>query len=115
MSDPESNLRRSKRHVMVNFVWYKTLPDNTTDTDHEGISRSTNLSLHGIGLVTTVELPVGKILFMEIVTRNFNISAVGKVVHLKPIKKNAYQLGVEFVILPPDDLMLLNKHFGTEE
>ncbi len=105
--------RLATRHPTVNFIWYKII-DGSDDGKQpvEGISKSSDISESGVGMMVTRLIPKGTTVFVEVATRDFNISAVGKVVYTKYEGEGFYRAGVVFLAIPPNDLLLLKKHFG---
>jgi len=103
--------RAATRHITVNFIWYKII-DGEEKESIEGISKSNDISETGVGMLVTRLIPNGKRVFIEIATQKFNISAVGKIVYSKYEGEGFYRAGVQFLALPPNDLLLLKKHFG---
>lgn len=105
--------RVATRHLTINFVWYKIIEDEEdSERQDEGISKSSDLSETGVGILMTRLIPKGKKVFIEIATKNFNISAVGKIVYTKYEEEGFYRVGIQFIVIPPNDLLLLKKHFG---
>jgi len=74
--------RCSTRLPVVNIVWYKILEDDwdAQESSLEGVSRMCDISHHGIGLLVTQDLPIGKHVFVEATLQKFSVSAVGVVV-----------------------------------
>lgn len=109
--------RVAARHITVKFVWYKVLPSelNGEDFPNEGISKTCDISETGIGLHVPRGLPVGSHIFIEINTRNFNLSAVGKIVYSKATMEGYHRVGAHFLVIPPNDLLLLKKYFRRDE
>jgi len=106
-----TNARTAPRYQAVKFIWYKVVEDdidNISETS-AGISRTCDISASGVGLYTTELLPVGKLIFIELVTGDFNLSAIGKIVHVKPSKNDLYRAGVLFLVIPPNDRYLFGK------
>jgi hypothetical protein len=82
---------------------------------NEGISKTCDLSEIGIGLHTPQALPIGRMIFVEIAMQEFNLSAIGKILYSKPTTEGYHRVGVRFTIVPPNDRMLLMRHFGSHE
>lgn len=106
--------RIAKRHSLVRFVWYKVLTNefDQLESSLEGISKSCDISETGVGLYTTSPIPIGTPVFLEIATLKFNISCIGKVAYSRQSENNYFRIGVRFVLLPPNDRILLVEHFG---
>ena len=121
MEDPagaSTDQRRSSRRPLVRFVWFRLIEDSLEvgldpDVPVEGIAHSCDISVGGVGITISHCYPVAAKLFIEIATGSFNISAVGRVAHIKPVG-NQFFLGIEFVVMPPNDRLLLNKICGGE-
>jgi hypothetical protein len=109
------NQRRAKRHTLVRFVWFRIIDEyDAQDAPLEGIAHSCDIARGGIGVVTAHPYPLGTRLFVEIATRDRSISAVGEVVHSMPTRDENYRVGVRFVVVPPNDRILL-RQLCTEE
>jgi hypothetical protein len=113
----EGDRRVAIRHITVKFVWYKVLPQESDGEDfpNEGISKTCDISETGIGLHVPRGLPLGRQIFIEINTKEFNLSAVGKIIYSKATMEGYHRVGVHFVVIPPNDLLLLKKHFKRDE
>lgn len=109
--------RITKRHSLVRFVWYKVIDKefNQLESSLEGISKSCDISETGVGLYTTSHIPVNTPVFLEIATLKFNISCIGKIAYSRPSENNYFRVGVRFVLLPPNDRILLIEHFGIKK
>ena len=112
----EEERRRASRYALVHFVWFKVVEDDLekTGASLEGICKISDISETGMGLYATVQVPVGKRAFFEIVTRHFNLSCVGEVVHSSKANERYYRVGVRFSIVPPNDRLLLSQYFAGE-
>lgn len=104
-------IRIAPRHPTVNFIWYKELIDEDVDTTvpAEGISRSCDISKTGLGLYTANPLTKERLIFVEMVAKEFNLSAVGKIVHVKQMKDGLYRAGIHFLAIPPTDRRSMNE------
>lgn len=113
----EGDRRVASRHTTVKFVWYKVLPleSNGEDFPNEGISKTCDISETGIGLHVPRGLPNGRQIFIEINTKEFNLSAVGKIIYSRATMEGYHRVGVHFLVVPPSDRLLLAKHFGKNE
>ena len=103
------------RYTTVNFVWYQVLGDLDAVQEDvvEGIAKSSDISTSGVGLLVPTGLPVGRLVFLEIATKTFNLSAVGKVVYSNLLEGGTQRAGIQFLVIPPNDRLLLLKHFGS--
>lgn len=106
------DLRQAPRNPMIRFVWYRVLVEDGPAA--EGVARSCDVSNSGIGIQTTREIPPGATLFVEIAAQDFNLSAVGRVVHCAA-RGDTYRVGIAFVVIPPNDRPLLRKLCETKE
>jgi hypothetical protein len=109
--------RIASRYSTVKFVWYRILrlESDGEKLPSEGISKTCDISETGIGLHAPRALPVGRMIFVEIATTEFNLSAIGHIVYSKPTAEGYHRIGVHFTIIPPNDRLLLMKHFGSHE
>jgi hypothetical protein len=107
--------RAAVRHPTINFVWYQLIAGQADEVQKpvEGIAKSSNISTTGIGLLVTFSLPPDGIIFVEIATKEFNLSAVGRIIYSKPTEGSYHQVGIQFLAVPPNDRLLLLKHFGS--
>jgi hypothetical protein len=116
-----ANQRREERHPLVRFIWYKLIDDldrrelpSAEEADwarekNEGIAHSCDISMGGVGLTIAYPYPVGARVFIEIAAGSFNISAVGMVVYIRPKGEKQYRVGIQFLVVPPNDRVLLRK------
>lgn len=114
-----ANQRREDRHPLVRFIWYKLIdeleePPSKEEADwaqekNEGIAHSCDISMGGVGITITYPYPVGARVFIEIAAGSFNISAVGMVVYINPKGDKQYRVGIQFLVVPPNDRVLLRK------
>ena len=109
--------RVASRYSTVRFVWYQILKMDSDGENFpsEGISKTCDISETGIGLHAPRALPVGRIVFVEIATTEFNLSAIGKIVYSRPTPEGYHRIGVNFTIVPPNDRLLLMRYFGSHE
>ena len=115
LSDDER--RRASRYALVHFVWFKVVEDDPGKTagSLEGICKIEDLSETGMGLFATVQVPVGRNAFFEIVTRHFSLSCMGRFVYSRKVDERYNRVGVRFSIVPPNDRLLLSQYFTNEE
>jgi c-di-GMP-binding flagellar brake protein YcgR len=111
------NRRKAERHPIINFVWYKVLENNSEKLakSPEGISKMCDISATGIGLYVTEIVPVGKNVFMEVIADKFNLSMIGEIVHSRVEEDGYFRLGISFVVVPPNDRLLLSRMFGGSD
>ena len=109
--------RVASRHSTVKFVWYRvlSLESDGEDFPSEGISKTCDISETGIGLHAPRALPVGRIIFLEIATTEFNLSAIGKIIYSRPTTEGYHRVGVHLTIVPPNDRLLLMRHFRSHD
>jgi c-di-GMP-binding flagellar brake protein YcgR len=100
--------RQSPRYFSTNFTWFKII-DSTGQDSTEGISKSFDISLTGIGLHHSQGLSSGKYIFLEIVRKAACICVAGKIVYSKKENDNFFRVGVEFVVVPPNSKVQLKK------
>lgn len=114
------NQRRSQRSPLVRFIWYKLIEEDgiappMDEIPTEGIAHSCDIAAGGIGIRITHSYPAGSKLFIEIATGEFTISAVGLVVHSRQVGEGRYQVGMRFLVIPPNDRILLRKLCPTDQ
>lgn len=113
----EGDRRVATRHITVKFVWYKVLPlkPDGEDFPNEGISKTCDISETGMGLHVPRGLPIGRQIFIEINTKEFNLSAVGTIIYSRATMEGYHRVGVHFIVIPPNDRLLLSKHLSRDE
>jgi len=113
----EEERRRALRYSLIHFVWFKVVEEDPARTEEslDGICKIEDVSETGMGLFATVEVPVGKTAFFEIVTRHFSLSCVGRFVYCRKVDERYHRVGVRFSIVPPNDRLLLSQYFANEE
>ncbi len=100
--------RRSPRRPLVNLVWYKIMGEESDEMEplSEGAHMSCDISETGLGLQCTAPMPVGKKVFIEIATEDLDFSAIGKIVYSKATSGGYYRVGIDFIVVPPNDRLL---------
>ena len=106
MDDDER--RRSQRTSYVAFAWYGLITDDEEPLQ-EGIARSIDLSLDGLGMVTPRPLALGRKVFVKIKAPEGTIAAVAVVVNVADHGEGTYRVGLRFEILAPSDLPVLHR------
>lgn len=116
-SPPNDERRITRRIPLVRFVWYKVLDRELDEVERslEGISKSCDISETGVGLYTTQHIPIGTPIFLEIATKRFNLSCIGKVAYSRNADGKFFRIGIRFVLLPPNDRVLLIEHFVKDK
>ncbi len=63
-----------------------------------GPAKFKNISLNGVGLITSERLSIGLMLAVKLVNpiKNFSKTALTRVVHVTPIPNNSYLIGAEW-------------------
>jgi hypothetical protein len=113
MTEPPPESRRAApRHGLITLVWFKRVDDAALDSD-EGIARSFDVSTGGTGLVTTMAMPVGARVFLQLVIPNGKISAVARVMNVRPADNGAFRLGLQVYGIPPTDRATWKRVVGT--
>ena len=106
-------MRETHRQQVVRFVWYRLL--EAEGIEAEGVGRSCDISVGGLGMYTSRPLPQDALVFLEIATRDFNLSAVGRVRHSSPAEGDTHRVGVSFIVVPPNDRVLLKRLCEPED
>ncbi len=101
--------RRAHRSKIVKFIWYKILEELPDSTGDEGIAYSCDLSRTGVGIYISRSLPINKKIFLEISLGDQTLSGVGLIAYSKMGAEGKYRIGVRFLVLPPNDRILLKK------
>lgn len=108
-ADPD---RRAARRVrLLKFAWYCGL-EGAAGTRLEGLARSCDVSVSGVALWVAQPVPVGTRLFVEIVSGELCLSAVGLVVRSVAADGGQVQLGIHFQVVPPNDQVALTRFCG---
>lgn len=100
--------RAAERFSFITFTWYKRVDDSAQSAE-EGVARSCDISIAGAGMVTTRALPVGARIFLEVVSRLGNLSAIGRVAHCSPASDGCFRVGVRIEFVPPTDQLTLQR------
>lgn len=110
-----SERRGSRRQPLVRFVWYRVIEEWVDEEQHlEGIARSCDLSLTGAGLFLSRPLPREALVFLEITLARGVLSAVGRVVQATE-RGETWRVGVRFLVVPPNDRLLLRRMLLDED
>ena len=110
--DPPSHRRRSQRHTVATMVWYKVVPHEAEATP-EGVARSVDISQSGLGIIVPSSLPLKRLIWLELSAGQVRMSALGKTV-FSINEREYYRVGIEFVVIPPNDRIQL-REFCTDE
>ena len=115
--EPGMDQRQSRRLQSVSFIWYKILRDEAEQEDpaDEGISKMCDISKSGVGLYVMRPMPVDKTVFIEITTKSFNFSAVGRIRYSRASDRGYFRIGIRFIAIPPNDRLLLSELIGGDE
>jgi hypothetical protein len=103
--------RSTRRHAYRQLVWFKIMGEaaDLAGDCLEGVSRSSDISTSGLGLVSSVPMPVGKSVFVEIPGRGFKFSAMGRVVYSCPLDGKFHRVGIRFSVIPPNSRVDLDR------
>ncbi|MBW2277167.1 MAG: PilZ domain-containing protein [Deltaproteobacteria bacterium] len=105
--------RISQRLPLVRFVWYKVIhskkPAEGLAGSEEGICKLCDISSTGVGILVPKPIADGSQVFLEISIGEYTISSIGEVVNTRPAPNQLYRVGALFVVLPPNDRVLLNR------
>jgi hypothetical protein len=102
------NHRASERLTFITFTWYKRV-DDAAQPSEEGVARSCDISNTGAGMVTSRALPAGARVFVEVVSRVGNLSALCRVMHCAPTHDGCFRVGLRIEFVPPTDQMTLQR------
>jgi hypothetical protein len=111
MTDSWEAQRSAPRHNLITLAWFKRVDDAALESD-EGIARSFDVSSTGAGLVTTISMPVGSRLLLQLVIPNGKVSAVARVMNVTPAGNGAFRLGLQVYAVPPTDLATWKRMVG---
>ena len=103
-----SKRRRFRRHKRAALLWYRSI-DIGVGRTFEGVSFCFNISRGGLGLVLGQTIPANTLLFIEMTfeQERREFSAVGRVVYTKQLDEGRYEMGFEFITLPPSTIHFL--------
>lgn len=96
--------RQAPRLNLVNFVWFHVLGQAI-----EGVGKMVDISTTGIGIEVTRAIAKGQQVFLEIVTRRFNLSVLGEVMFSKSIEGGAHRVGIQFTVVQPNNRLILKE------
>lgn len=103
--------RRARRYAYRQLVWFKILEETADRTGDsvEGVSRSCDISTSGLGLISSVPMPVGKNAFLEIPAKGFKFSAMGTIVYSHRTEDDLHHVGIRFSVIPPNNRIDLDR------
>jgi hypothetical protein len=117
---PGHDARKAQRYSLANIVWYKLVrvdeaPWAGEGLKEEGLANAVNISQSGIGIVLPNPLPTGTTIFLEVSFGQLKLSALGKIVYAKEDDKGYYQIGIKFLVVPPNDNIALRTYCQNEK
>ncbi len=97
------NQRQHERHARTVLLWFTSVETDGGEP-LQGISYCFNISRGGFGAVVTMKIPLGTLLFVEMIfnRESLQMSAVGRVVYTREVPSDRWEIGFEFLALPPD-------------
>lgn len=100
--------RAETRHTFISFAWFRRVDDGASESD-QGVARSCDISPNGAGLVTSRALPPGARVFLEVISRVGNLSAITVVAHCTPTNDGCFRVGLRIEFVPPTDQLTLQR------
>jgi len=110
----DAERRRAKRLTLNEFIWYHVVDEDGGAASANGVCILVDISETGIGFCTAEPLPIGATVFVEINTKEIEVSAVGRVVHTTFIATRHYRSGLRFESIPPNDRLMLGKALNRD-
>jgi c-di-GMP-binding flagellar brake protein YcgR len=102
--------RRTARRVqLLKLAWFCTV-DTEAANKAEGLAQSCDVSLSGVGMRVAQTVRVGTRVFIEIVSRDLCLSALGVVMRSIAVENGQTLLGIQFEVVPPNDRMSLTRY-----
>jgi hypothetical protein len=103
--------RISKRYRKASLVWFHVLDGGPGTEGTEGIGAGFDISRSGLGISTPREIPLGARVLVHLRCREFEVTALCRVVRVRVSPTGQYEIGMEIVMLPPDHRALINRVF----
>ena len=112
MNKTKGDKREDVRHPVINFVWYKLLEGTKQGIieSPEGVSQMCDISPAGIGLYVAQDIPIGSLMFLEVILNKMHIGIIGEVAHSRNEKEGYYRVGINFLVIPPNNRLRLHKY-----
>jgi hypothetical protein len=111
-----SERRSGQRHPFVALVWFCRLGPEDDDSKQliDGLAKTADVSSTGLGFDSNEPIPPGERIFLEVSVRKVSVSCVARVVHCGFRRGGRFRIGVRFLIVPPNDRLVLRTQFGTK-
>jgi hypothetical protein len=103
--------RVHRRYRKATLVWYCAIDPNSSAEPAEGIGSGFDISRTGLGLTAPKPIPLGARLLVHVRCREFEVTAVTKVVRLRMVDPTLYEVGLHFVAVSPDQRALMGRVF----
>jgi c-di-GMP-binding flagellar brake protein YcgR len=106
-------LRGTERHKSAGFAWFKRIVDSEdalAEFAEEGVVQFCDISQSGVGIILPSTVAVGAMIMIRLESRRGSFCAVGRIRHCKKRSDGkTYRAGIEFVIIPPTDQIVLER------
>lgn len=99
--------RKASRTDSLNLSFFSI--DEEDITTNQGMGRTLNISVTGILLETSEQIPKGKTVNMDIAVKDDIINAKGTVIHSTENDDSTYRTGIHFTTISKDDQSTLKK------
>ena len=100
--------RKHRRFELINLVVYKQF-------EIEKITKTTNLSMGGIKMITEFPVPLHEELEIAIKIGDDVFRSQGTVIYANERKKGDFDIGVNFINSSPESLDLLSQYLSNRE
>ena len=112
MSEPAPDFlgRHARRYRKASLVWYHVLDPPTSELQ-EGIGAGFDISRSGMGLNVSKAMPIGARVLVHVRCREFELTAVMQVARVRLVNTTQYEVGLHFLVVPPDYRSLMQRVF----
>lgn len=100
--------RRARRYAKPGLVWYHVLD---SDPAIEGIGSSMNVSRTGIAFIASHTVQEGARVLMHIRSRDLQLTGLARVVRVRALTADQWEVGVRIEVVPPDHRAMLEELF----
>jgi len=107
----DSSGRISRRYRKASLVWYHVLDPITPGEVVEGIGAGFDISRGGMGINVPRMLPLGARVLVHLRCREFELTAVMEVSRVRLVPPSQYEVGLHFLVVPPDYRSLMQRVF----
>jgi hypothetical protein len=103
--------RFARRYRKASLAWFHVLDPATAGDVQEGIGAGFDISRSGMGLNVSKAMPLGARVLVHVRCREFEFTAVMQVARVRLANPGQFEVGLHFLVVPPDYRSLMQRVF----